>query len=356
MSKPVKLKGERVWRTYLGGGMIPCLYGKEPEEDGFFPEEWMYSVTSATNAGRETIEEGLSKLDDGSEKTLKEFISSNPERILGTEHVKRWGITPGVLIKIIDSKERLTIQVHPDKKMAKELFHSLFGKTECWHILKTRKSEESAHIYLGFKPGITKEIWKTCFENQDYETMLSLLNKIPVKSGDTYLISGGVPHAIGAGCLLIEIQEPTDYTVRVERITPSGYQIPDYMCHQGLGFETMFDCFSYNTFDEADIVNNFCITPKVIDDEHTELIGYEDTPCFRMEKQTIRHICVMKSEPVFYCLYILSGRGNLEFDQKQIEIKAHDQFFVPLKSEEYLLSAYNETEDLVILKIYGPQI
>ena len=95
----------------------------------------MYSVTRAFNAGREEIVEGLCKIAGGEydEKTLKEYIDSDPEEILGKKHVETWGNTPGVLIKMIDSKERLTVQVHPDRETAKRLFGSPFGKTECWH-------------------------------------------------------------------------------------------------------------------------------------------------------------------------------------------------------------------------------
>ena len=69
-----------------------------------------------------------------------------------------------------------------------------------------------------------------------------------VKKGDTFLIEGGIPHAIGSGCFLVEIQEPTDYTVRNERVTPAGLQISDFMCHQGLGFDKMFDCCEYEGY------------------------------------------------------------------------------------------------------------
>ena len=118
--EPVKVKGERVWRTYIGGGMIGCLHGKGMTEDGHFPEEWMYSVTRAINAGREELTEGLCRIDDDSGITLIQLIEKEPEAMLGKNHVEKWGVTPGVLIKIIDSLERLTVQVHPDKQMAEK--------------------------------------------------------------------------------------------------------------------------------------------------------------------------------------------------------------------------------------------
>lgn len=168
--EPVCVLGERVWRTYLGGREIGKIHGDEKAEDSHFPEEWMYSVTRAFNAGREEIVEGLCKIAGGEydEKTLKEYIDSDPEEILGKKHVETWGNTPGVLIKMIDSKERLTVQVHPDRETAKRLFGSPFGKTECWHILNTREDcEEKPCLYLGFKEGITRKEWEKCFFEQD---------------------------------------------------------------------------------------------------------------------------------------------------------------------------------------------
>ena len=356
--EPIRLKGERVWRTYIGGGMINCLCGGQRTEDNHFPEEWMYSVTKAVNAGREHIEEGICKLDDGSMRTLKEIIESDSENMLGAEHVKKWGVTPGVLIKIIDSKERLTVQVHPDKKKARELFDSQFGKTECWYILDVREGEaERPCIYLGFKEGITREMWIDCFEKQDYDRMLSLLNRIEVKPGETYLVNGGVPHAIGSGCMLIEIQEPTDYTIRVERVTPSGFRIDDRMCHQGLGFERMFDCFTFEGEHEAQIRERFSMKMRDIGEEQGrryEIVGYKDTPCFGIERLEIDERCQLEGEGTFYCLYILAGKGVLEAESGRREVRRHDQFFVPAKSEIYSLTSAGGGP-MVVLKMHGPK-
>lgn len=352
--EPIKLKGERVWRTYVGGREIGRLHGNMEAQDDHFPEEWMYSVTRAANSGREDIVEGLCKTDDGTERTLKDIIASDPVGMLGKEHVERWGNTPGVLIKIIDSKERLTLQVHPDKEKAEELFHSKFGKTECWHILGTREDmEEKPCIYLGFREGVTRELWEECFVEQDYDKMLSCMNRLEVKPGETYLVKGGIPHAIGSGCMIIEIQEPTDYTIRVEKVTPSGFTIDDRMCHQGLGFEKMFLCFHYEGTNEEEVRKNYCIPAKKQDNGDSELVGYEDTPCFCMEKMEIMGERTEKGNGVFNCLYVLSGEGILKTATAEYEINRNSQFFVPAQSEEYTISSQG-SEPVVILKMYGP--
>ncbi|MFA6507822.1 MAG: class I mannose-6-phosphate isomerase, partial [Treponemataceae bacterium] len=204
VSKPFKLSPSRAWRTYLGGKLLDELTG-EKGEDGHFPEEWMMSVVSARNAGRETwINEGLSfVVGTDPPVSLKSLIDGSPAELLGQSHAARFGGNPGVLVKLIDSAERLTVQVHPDRPTARALFHSDFGKTECWHILGGRNVGGKAPcVYLGFKPGVTREIWRSLFDSQNIPGMLDCLHHFKAEPGDTFLIEGGVPHAIGAGCFL----------------------------------------------------------------------------------------------------------------------------------------------------------
>lgn len=170
----------------------------------------------------------------------------------------------GVLVKALDSSERLTIQVHPDRRAAQKLFQSAFGKTEAWYILGGRViNGEDPYILYGFKPGMTREKWEQLFWDQDIEGMLQSLNKIKVEPGQVFIVEGGMPHAIGSGCFLLEIQEPTDYTIRVERMTPSGREIAEFMCHQGIGFDRMFDCFHYDVYTEEEVAAAFAYSQSL---------------------------------------------------------------------------------------------
>jgi len=232
LTKPIKLATSRAWRTYLGGSMISKLHGV-PGEDDHFPEEWLMSVVAARNSGREHIVEGISRV-EATGQTLAELIDASPSELLGVHHTDKYGKSLGVLVKLLDAAERLTLQVHPTRECAKKLFDSEFGKAECWHIIGEREIKgEKPCIYIGFKEGITREHWKHCFDEQDIPAMLDCLHRIEVKTGDTFIIRGGVPHGIGAGCFLVEIQEPTDYTVRTERITPSGLAVADFYVSPG---------------------------------------------------------------------------------------------------------------------------
>lgn len=357
----IKLSSARAWRTYLGGKLLDELYGLTGTEDGHFPEEWMMSVVSARNAGREDIkDEGLSMLAEVTPPaSLKSLIETNPAAYLGEEHTACFGNTTGVLVKLIDSAERLTVQVHPDRPTAKKLFQSDFGKTECWHILGGRViNGQPPSIYLGFKPGVTRKQWQDLFKRQDFPGMLHCLHRFDVQTGDTFLIEGGIPHAIGAGCFLVEIQEPTDYTIRVERTTPSGFQVADFMCHQGLGFERMFDCFSYDGLTREETQKRWKIAPALLQEEpngrETELISYQNTDYFRMSELVINGSLHLDTSTSFSGIYILSGQGTLCTDGITQPFQQCDQFFLPAQIKE--LSLRNESkEPCRILRCFGPK-
>ena len=231
-----KLLANRVRRTYLGGGRIDVFCGipADVSDEMPRPEDWLASTTQAFNGTLEIAGEGLGRLEGG--RIVKDVAGSLP-----------------ILVKLLDSDERLVIQAHPTVPCAKQLFNSRVGKTECWYFLPGTAPD--ACVYLGFKPGVTRQMWRGAFEAQN--GLLDMLHRIPVSSGDFVFVDGGVPHAIGAGCFMVELQEPSDLMVVAERFTPSGRRIPDAKMHGGVGWERMFDVYEYEGLDYEEVCRRY---------------------------------------------------------------------------------------------------
>lgn len=141
----LKLSETRVWRTYTGGAKLDQWRNKTTCSVGNFPEDWVASTTRARNPGREDILEGYSRvLNIPDEPYLKNVLLDQPENYFGTKHLKQMGPQLGMLIKLIDANERLTIQTHPDRTYAKKFFGSDYGKpnrgTSLIHIRLTGKN------------------------------------------------------------------------------------------------------------------------------------------------------------------------------------------------------------------------
>lgn len=357
---PIKLCENRVWRTYKGGKLLNQWKGMSDLSDSQFPEEWIASLISSRIPGREQIKnEGLSEIEvePGRRTFLKTLIESNPELFLGKKHVEKYGKNSGVLVKALDSQERLTIQVHPDKDSARKIFGSEYGKTEAWYIINNREvNGERPYILLGFKPGITREQWERMFWIQDIEGMIDSLHKFYVKPGQVFLIEGGIPHAIGPGCFLIEIQEPTDYTIRVERKTPSGLNITDFLCHQGVGFDKMFECFKYTGFSFEEVNKRWCKVNKeevLITETERVLISYKDTPYFSLSSIKIENKYEFCDINTFSIIVIIDGNGSLIWDNGEMDIKKGDEIFLPVGVKNVILKT-KEEEPLLIVRCFPP--
>lgn len=361
-SRPHKLMPNRVWRTYTGGKMLEQWQGGGSQEDGSFPEDWIGSVVRARNAGREHLVEGLSlvQTEEAAGATLLELIQTDPAAFLGNRHHEVYGSQLGVLVKALDAAERLTIQVHPDRTTAEAIFQSPFGKTEAWYMLGRREIDgQPPYILYGFKPGMTREKWEKLFWEQDIEGMIQALHKIEVEPGQVFLVEGGMPHAIGAGCFLIEIQEPTDYTIRIERKTPAGREIPDFMCHQGAGFERMFDCFHYETYTLDEIRARYRLQPKLKERtesyEENALLSYEDTPYFGLTSIRVNESYSLHQQGEFSVIVVASGSGSLSWEHGELLVRQGDQIFLPAGLSVLECRKNSNEESLHLLRCLPPQ-
>lgn len=325
-------KQNRVRRAYIGGAQIDEFVGNLHPENSNTPEDWLASVVTAFNPDYTPVEnEGLSVLENG--ELFKNIIDENAEAIFGKRLTEKYGGKSSILVKLLDSAERLVIQCHPTVDFAKKYFGSSFGKTECWYFLD---ATPEAAVYLGFKEGITKEKWISLFEKQDVDGMLDCLHKFPVKKGDLWFVDGGVPHAIGAGCFMIELQEPSDLMVIPEKATPSGRVLSESKLHGGLGWDKMFDCFIYNGLSEEQtrklyyrksIFQNNTLS-NVVDDSLTEK--------FAMYNLRVSGEANINLNDCYAVCVVTDGECVLQYDCKTLKFKKGQSFFIGANSGELL--------------------
>ncbi len=321
----MKLSYPRSWRTYIGGKKLDKWLDLEKCEDSDHPELWISSTTQSISI-HDKLEDSLSQVTNLNNQFLKDLIEEDPIKLLGINHYNKFGTSLGFLTKIIDSYKRLVIQVHPNKKFAKEHFNSDYGKTEAWYILGTRDNDSC--IYLGFKEHVTKSYWEEVYYKQDIKNMLECLHKINVKNGDFFLIEGGLPHSIGAGVFLIEVQEPTDLTFRTEKISPMGLPISDNLIHQNLGEKVMFDCFDYKTYNLDELLKKCKINSNLVKNE-----SYLESTLLDINEFSMKEVNVFKEYDYFNkdfsVFVIVDGNGQITYNDEVIDVKKADLFFLP---------------------------
>jgi len=186
---------ERIW----GGNKLQTLLHKNVSGESI-GESW---ELSDVNDSLSVVAKGTLK-----GKTLKELSETYQEAFLGKKVYDTFGIKFPLLIKYIDAKRDLSIQVHPNNDMAKKR-HNSFGKTEMWYVMQ---ADEDAELIVGFNQEVTKETYKMHVANN---TITELLNFQKVQKGDVYFLPAGRVHAIGGGIVLAEIQQTSDITYRI---------------------------------------------------------------------------------------------------------------------------------------------
>lgn len=325
--RPVFFERNRVFRVYLGGKLFHDFLGDAPE-DGFYPEEWIASSVRAINPGHTDPLEGISIIEN-TDIPFSELLEKYPQECLGERE------NVGVLVKFLDSAIRLPMQVHPTRDFSRKYFNSHYGKAEAWLILATRPG---ACIYFGFSREVSKEEFQAAVDasEKDKECMTEFVNRVPVHTGDVFFVPAGVIHAIGAGCLLLEVQEPTDFTIQPEHWC-GDYHLNDQEMYLGLKREDAIDCFDFKQYG-SQVVENYRKTPEFVSEADgvtiEMLIGPGDTPCFSMERITVSDAEFTLDKRA--CVYIVTeGQGILEGDGYSRNIRRGDYFFLPHKAEGF---------------------
>ena len=214
-------------------------------------------------------------------QNIWQMLCEQKEQLVGKHVFERYGDTFPLLIKFIDARDDLSVQVHPSDALAQK-YGEPFGKTEMWYALP---SEENARLYCGIKQQLTPETYKKIVADK---TILSALAEYAVKDGDSFFIPAGRIHAIGSGCRLCEIQQTSDTTYRIydyDRVDKNGqprelhteraaesidYTVhPDYRAH-----------YTPRKNEPVNIVSCPYFTTNVIDADQPVVRNYENLDSF----------------------------------------------------------------------------
>ncbi len=225
------LKFRPILKDKIWGGEKLNTYFSKDSDSKILGESWEIS----------TVPGDISMVSNGElkGKSLQAILERFTSDLLGKKNYKRFGNDFPLLIKFIDAKEDLSIQLHPDDELAKKR-HNSFGKTEMWYVMQ---ADADANLIVGFNQEMDKENYLKHLEDK---SLTKILNFDTVKEGDTYFIEAGRVHAIGAGVLLAEIQQTSDVTYRVydwDRVDAEGNE-------RDLHNDIAIDAFDFNMKDD----------------------------------------------------------------------------------------------------------
>ena len=302
------LKLQPAFKDYLwGGNKLVTSYGKDFDGD-ILAESWELSCHP----------DGPSRVMGND---LRKYVYKNshysPEEILGS-NIKHYDDFP-ILIKFIDARDKLSIQVHPDDAYA-QAHEGGYGKTEMWFVVE---AEPGAYLYLGCKRPCTKGEFLEHLENN---TLDEILNKVPVRAGDSFFIEAGCMHAIGEGIVICEVQQNSNLT----------YRVYDYGRRDAQG--NLRELHLDKALDVAKL------EPPKLDYDFGKYIAKNSS--FAVEQLVIMGRIHQTTKPdSFVCLCITKGKGKLD----DIDIKQGDCFFIPANYGQYCLSGDFEAISVTIL-------
>lgn len=296
---------DRIW----GGEKLKTLLNK-PITSKITGESWELS----------TVEGDVSTVANGElkGKSLMELIDETPNEILGTRVYERFGKQFPLLFKYLDAREDLSIQVHPNDKLAKER-HNSFGKTEMWFVTQ---ADPNARIIVGFKENSSKEEYlKHLHDN----TLVSILDDVKAKAGDVFFLETGTVHAIGAGLVVAEIQQTSDITYRLydfDRVDAQGNK-------RELHVDLALDAINYNKVDTQKKYDSKANTSNVVVD-----CPYFTTNFIPLEDK----VEIAKSGETFTVYMCIEGSFEIEYDGfKHTYIKG-DTVLVPAAINAFILN------------------
>ncbi|MBR3761905.1 MAG: class I mannose-6-phosphate isomerase [Lachnospiraceae bacterium] len=304
------LKLRPSFKDYLWGGhRLVEKYNKQYEGD-ILAECWELSCHP----------DGPCYIENGEYKgqTLATFIEAEGRQVLGT-NCARFENFP-ILVKFIDARDNLSIQVHPNDTYALEK-EGQYGKTEMWYVMDC---EPGAFLYYGFKQEISKEEFAERIAN---DTLLEVLNKVEVQKGDVFFIEAGTLHAIGKGILIAEIQQNSNLTYRVYDYGRVGADGKKRDLHIEKALEVT---------DRVPMLKSKNANPHIADCE------YFTVDKLSMDGQLMSCMSGRVSEKSFVSVLFTEGAGSISCGGEELTFKKGDSFFMTAGSGDYTIQGQCE--------------
>ncbi len=289
-----------------GGTKIRDVFHKDVGEMDVIAESW---ELSAHPDGTSTVAEG-----EFAGMGLPDYIEAIGKERLGWK-AQGYEKFP-VMIKFIDAKQNLSIQVHPADEYAFTV-EGQYGKSEMWYILD---AEPDACIYVGFNRDVTPEELKRRIAD---DTLMEVLNRVPVKKGDAYFLAAGTVHAIGAGCFICEVQQSSNVTYRLYDYGRRGKDGKKRELHVDKALDVLdMHAVTPKTFERCDAVMGADFVKSVIG----------ECKYFSVTRYFVDGECDLPySEASFYAIVILEGEGTLSDEKNCYPCRAGDTFFAAAK-------------------------
>jgi len=289
-------------------------------------QQLLHKPTTSKNAGESweisDVEGDTSIVANGALQgsSLKHLLETHTSDLLGEKNFRQFGTKFPLLIKFIDAKDDLSVQLHPNDQLAKAR-HNSFGKTEMWYVVQ---ADPESNLIVGFNQKMSQELYLKHLEDK---TLQSILNFDAVQAGDTYFIEVGRIHAIGAGVLLAEIQQTSDITYRVydwDRVDSEGNERE---LHNDIALEAF----------DFDMPDNFRVDYTKDSNTPTELVS---CPYFTTNVIDVNERISKENTHDSFMIYMcVDGNAQIEVDGNQTEISMGETVLIPACIKQFSISA-----------------
>ena len=261
--------------------------------------------------------------------SLKSLMELHTTELLGHKNFQQFGTKFPLLIKFIDAKLDLSVQLHPNDTLAKAR-HNSFGKTEMWYVVQ---ADSDSNLIVGFNQPMTKELY---LKHLEAKTLERILNFDKVDAGDTYFIEVGRIHAIGAGVLLAEIQQTSDITYRVydwDRVDSQG------------NLRELHNDIALEAFD-FDMPDNYRVNYSRDFQTSTELVS---CPYFTANVIQVNTSLLVKNNHDSFMIYMcVEGSAIINIEGNQTEFYKGETVLIPACIKTFSIS----TNHAKLLEVY----